>query len=160
MLENSPVSYYIPWNLQFKDSVSTPICPVFNASSQSPSGLSLNDVIAKGSPDLVRLLSIMLEWQMGSSALCGDISQFYPTIKLAPEHWRFQRILLRRDLDPNGDLLEAVLVKLGFGVQSVSSQSEETVRRVAKDLWQDYPDVAALLINHRYVDDLAKSTDS
>ena len=160
MLEKSPVSYYIPWNLQFKDSVSTPIRPVFNASSQSPSGLSLNDVIAKGSPDLVRLLSIMLEWQMGSSALCGDISQFYPTIKLAPEHWRFQRILLRRDLDPNGDLLEAVLVKLGFGVQSVSSQSEETVRRVAKDLWQDYPDVAALLINHRYVDDLAKSTDS
>ena len=34
------------------------------------------------------------------------------------------------------------------------------MRRVAKDLWQEYPDVAGLLINPRYVDDLAKSTDS
>ena len=68
--------------------------------------------------------------------------------------------MLRKDLDTNGDLLEEFLVKVGFGVQNVSSQSEETVRRVAKDLWQYYPDAAALLINHRYVDDLAKSTDS
>ena len=79
---------------------------------------------------------------------------------MAPEHWRFQRILLRKDLDPKGEIQEAVLVKLGFGVQSVSSQSEETVRRIATELWEDLPHVAALLINNRYVDDLAKSTDS
>ena len=76
MLEKAPVSYWIPWNLQFKDSISTPIRPVFNASSKTPTGLSLNDCLAKGSPDLVKLLSVLLEWQMGESALCGDISQF------------------------------------------------------------------------------------
>ena len=160
MLEAASVSYYIPWNLQFKDSVSTPIRPVFNASSSTPSGLSLNDCLARGTPDLVRLLSIMLEWQLGKNAFCGDISQFYPTIHLVPDHWRFQRILLRESLDPDGEILEAVLIKLAFGVQSVSAQSEEAVKRVARDLWADHPDVASLLIKGRYVDDIAKSTNS
>ena len=160
MLANALVSYWIPWNLQYKDSLSTPIRTVFNASSTSPTGLSLNDCLAKGTPDLVRLLFVMLDWQMGPSAICGDISQFYPTIQLVPEHWQYQRILLREDLDPSGKVLEAVLVKLAFGVQSVSAQSEETVRRVANELWDTFPMVATLLIKKRYVDDLAKGTKS
>ena len=160
MLNSSVVSYWIPWNLQYKDSISTPIRPVFNASSITSSGFSLNDCLAKGVPDLVKLLSVMLDWQMGESAVCGDISQFYPTIKLVPEHWCYQRILLRENLHPEGTLQEAVLVKLAFGVQSVSSQSEETVKMLAKDLWKDNPDVANLLTSKRYVDDLAKSSVS
>ena len=160
MLATAKVSYWISWNLQFKESLSTPIRPVFDASSASPTGLSLNDCLAKGTPDLVILLSVLLDWQMGASALCGDISQFYPTILLKPKHWQFQRILLRENLDPEGDVIEAVLVKLAFGVQSVSAQSEETVRRVAKDLWDTLPVVANLLTKKRYVYDLAKGTNS
>ena len=105
MLAQAKVSYWIPWNVQFKDSISTPIRPVFNASSSSPSGFSLNDCLAKGTPDLVRLLSVLLDWQLGASAICGDISQFYPSIELAPEHWQYQRIILKEDLDPGGRYL-------------------------------------------------------
>ena len=160
MLEKAKVSYYIPWNLAFKESVSTPIRPVFNASSTTATGLSLNDCLAKGDPDLVRLLALLLEWQMGKNAFAGDISQFYPTIHLVPEHWQYQRIILGKDLDPTGQILEAVLVKLAFGVQSVSAQSEEAVKVVARNLWDNFPDVASLLIKFRYVDDIAKSTNS
>ena len=160
MLSQAKVSYWIPWNIQFKDSISTPIRPVLNASSTTSTGLSLNDCLAKGTPDLVELLSVMLDWQMGKSAFCGDISQFYPTIKLIPNHWQYQRILLRRNLDPTGELLEAVLVKLGFGVQSVSAQTEEIVRSMANELWETFPEVAALLIKRRYVDDMGKGTKS
>ena len=158
MLSKAQVSYWIPWNIQFKESLSTPIRPVLNASCTTTTGFSLNDCLAKGTPDLVDLLSVMLDWQMGASAFCGDISQFYPTIKLTPNHWQYQRILLKENLDPKGDLLEAVLVKLGFGVQSVSAQTEEIVRRMAKKLLDTFPEVAALLIKRRYVDDMAKST--
>ena len=52
MLSSPDVSYWIPWNVQFKDSVSTPIRPVMNASSITSSGFSLNDILAKGIPDL------------------------------------------------------------------------------------------------------------
>ena len=91
----------------------------------------MNDCLAKGDPDLVRLLALLLEWQMGKNAFAGDISQFYPTIHLVPEHWQYQRIILRKDLDPTGQILEAVLVKLAFGVQSVSAQSEESLKITA-----------------------------
>ena len=160
MLAAAVVSYWIPWNINFKDSISTPIRTTFDASSTTHTGLSLNDCLAKGTPDLVELLALILEWMMGPSAFCGDISQFYPSILLDPQHWQYQRILLRKNLDPEGELLEAVLVKLAFGVQSVSAQSEEAVKRVAKELWETFPQVAFLLIKRRYVDDLGKSTNS
>ena len=160
MLDAAIVSYWIPWNVNFKDSISTPIRTTFDASSATRTGLSLNDCLAKGTPDLVELLAIVLDWMMGSNAFCGDISQFYPSILLDPEHWQYQRILLRENLDPDGNILEAVLVKLAFGVHSVSAQSEEAVRRVAKELWDTFPEVAFLLIKRRYVDDIGKSTTS
>ena len=128
------VSYWIPWNVAFKDSILTPVRTVFNASASTSSGLSLNDCLARGSPNLVKLLSMLLEWQMGKNYLVGDISQFYPTVLLVPKHWRYQHILLRENLDPNGQLLDAVIVKLAFSISSVSAQTEEVVKRLATRL--------------------------
>ena len=154
------VSYWIPWNVSFKDSLSTPIRPVFDASASTPSGFSLNSIIAKGIPDLVKLLALLLAWQMGVGACVGDISQFYPTIKLVVEHWRYQRVLLRENLEPDGRLIQAVITKLIFGVLSVSSLSEEVIRKFAEHIKEDYPEVYAFLIKYRYVDDLGRSTRS
>ena len=153
------VSYYIPWNLAFKDSISTPIRPVFDASATTSSGNSLNSIIAKGVPDLVKLLSLLLSWQMGRGACVADISQFYPTINLVPEHWKFQRILLKKNLDHNGTLLEAVITKLIFGVLSVSSLSEEVIRKFALTIENEHPEVAKFLLRFRYVDDLGRCTE-
>ena len=62
MLDAAIVSYRIPWNVNFKDSISTPIRTTFDASSATRTGLSLNDCLAKGTPDLVELLAIVLDW--------------------------------------------------------------------------------------------------
>ena len=78
-------SYTIPWDVAFKEgSLSTPARPVFDASSKTPGGESLKDILAKGQPDLVRLLDMVLAWRMGPSALTGDIRQFYNSIMLLP----------------------------------------------------------------------------
>ena len=159
-LLNKGVSYWIPWNVSFKDSISTPIRPVFDASASTSSGNSLNSIIAKGVPDLVKLLSLLLSWQMGRGACVADISQFYPTIKLVPEHWKFQRVLLREGLELDGKLQEAVITKLIFGVLSVSSLSEEVVRQFALSIEHEYPEVSKFLIKFRYVDDLGRSTET
>ena len=114
MLNNAKVSYWIPWNVNFKESLSTPIRTTFDASSPTCTGQSLNDLLAKGTPNLVELLRLVLDWMIGPYAFCGDISQFYPSIHLKQEHWRYQRILLRDNLDIDGEVLEAVLIKLAF----------------------------------------------
>ena len=60
-IQNSKVSYWIPWNVNFKESLSTPIRTTFDASSQTCTGLSLNDCLAKGTPNLVQLLKLVLD---------------------------------------------------------------------------------------------------
>ena len=60
-LGQAGLSYWIPWNVAFKDSVSTPVRMVFNASAAILTGFSLNDCLAKGTPNFVKLLSMLLE---------------------------------------------------------------------------------------------------
>ena len=116
-LENSEVSYTIPWDISFKaSSVSTPTRSVYDASAKTSTGFSLNDLLATGVPDLVRLFELVLEWQIGPVAIVGDVSQFYPTIKLHEDSWPFQKIMLREDLNPNGKLILAVIVAVIFGM--------------------------------------------
>ena len=70
VVDNAKISYYIPWNVNFKDSISTPIRTTFDASSQTSTGLSLNDCLANGTPNLVELLALVLDWMMGPFAFC------------------------------------------------------------------------------------------
>ena len=37
-IEDAAICYYIPWDVQFKDSISTLCRPVFDATSQTPVG--------------------------------------------------------------------------------------------------------------------------
>ena len=104
------VGYTIPWDVVWKESsLSTPARTVFDASSKTSTGLSLNDVLATGTPDLVRLLDVLLDWHIGPIAFVGDVSQFYCTIGLVEKSWPFQKLLLKEDLNPNRKLIRAEL---------------------------------------------------
>ena len=93
-IERSQSSYFIPWDVGFKEtSLSTPARPTFDASSKTSTGSSLNDILAKGSADLVNLVSMVLDWLVGPSAVCGDISQFYNTVLLEEQHWKYQQVV-------------------------------------------------------------------
>ena len=73
-IEHAPSSYFIPWDVGFKEtSLSTPARPTFDASSRTPGGSSLNDLLAKGNADLVDLVLMVLNWLIGPVAVCGDI---------------------------------------------------------------------------------------
>ena len=157
-LEAAVSSYTIPWDVVWKESsISTPTRSVFDASSKTSTGYSLNDILATGIADLAKLLDIVVEWQVGPVAILGDVSQFYPTIGMVEESWPFQKILLREDLNPNGRLIKAVIVSCIFGVCSSGGQSEEVIRVFAEKIKAKLPDTAKLLLKNRYVDDLAKS---
>ena len=70
--------YTIPWDVVWKEtSLSTPARTVYDASSKTSSGYSLNDILATGIPDLAKLLDVLLDWHIGPVAFVGDVSQFY-----------------------------------------------------------------------------------
>ena len=160
-IKNAKPSYTIPWDVAFKEgSLSTPARPVFDASSKTPGGVSLNDLLAKGQPDLVRLLDMVLAWRMGPSALTGDIRQFYNTILLLPDYWQFQKILLKENLDPQARTVVAIVKTLIYGVRPVGSQCEEVIKLIAEEVVKEHPEVSVMLTMKRYVDDFAQSSSS
>ena len=158
---NSQTGYTIPWDVVWKESsISTPARTVFDASSKTSTGYSLNDVLATGIPDLVRLLDVLLDWHIGPVAFVGDVSQFYCTIGLLEKSWPFQKLLLKEDLNPNGKLIRAVIISAIFGVCSSGGQSEEVVKKFCELIKVDHEEVARLLLKARYVDDIMKSKKS
>ena len=160
ILKAAPVSYYIPWDVAFSGSISTPARPTFNASKNTPRGTNLNDTIVKGIPNLISLLHMVLGWVAGPEAITGDISQFYNAVLLALEHLPYQRFVYKEKLDSSGKLLEGIICTLIYGVRSVSAQMEVLVSMIAEKIKIDHPKVAEFLIRSRYVDDFGKSIAS
>ena len=86
-LVDSEPGYVIPWDVGFKmESMSTPARPMFDASSKTPGGASLNDNLANGKTDLVNLFAMVLGWMIGPVGIHGDISQFYNCVLLDKQH--------------------------------------------------------------------------
>ena len=158
MLKSSRSRYTIPWDIAFNPrSMSTKARPVMDVSSTTPGGASLNELCAKGTPQLVNLLNLILGWMVGPVALVGDATTFYNCVQLEEEDWTYQRLLLRENLDPNNEVMEAVVTTLIYGVTCVSTQTEQVITLLAEKIWEEIPDVATFLLLHHYVDDFSKS---
>ena len=127
---DNEVGYTIPWDIVWKESsLSTPARTVYDASSKTSSGYSLNDILATGIPDLAKLVDVLLDWHIGPTAFVGDVSQFYCSVGLVEECWPYQKIVLRENMNPNGKLIKAVIVSAIFGVCSSGGQSEEALKQ-------------------------------
>ena len=132
-LIDSENSYTIPWDVGFKEeSLSTPARPVFDASSKTAGGCSLNDNLAKGKTDLVNLFSMILGWLIGPIAIHGDISQFYNCVLLDRQDWKFHKVVWYNDLDPDGELMRGIISTIIYGERCATAQTEHV-----KDLLQE-----------------------
>ena len=63
--------------------------------------VTLNDVLAKGQVDMIKLVNMVLGWRIGKSALTGDIQMFYNSILLHEDYWKFQQIRIKENLEPD-----------------------------------------------------------
>lgn len=90
LIESKPVNHWIIWRVVFKPgSVSSAARPVFDGSAKTrvgPDGVSggrcLNDLVVKGRLVTLNLTKMVLRFEIGKSAMQGDLKQFYASIKL------------------------------------------------------------------------------
>ena len=158
MFIHKDVQHYMCWRLvNNPKSVSTPVRPVMDASTKTPKGRCLNDLVVKGRISSLNLIRMVLRHTIGRHAVAGDLSQFYNSLKLREDFYNLQRFLFRKNLDISGEVLEAIIITLIYGVKSVSAQSEEAMLRLAKDIEDEFPALAKLLRIGRYVDDMGES---
>ena len=77
MILNCPVKYYIPWHPVWSKSISTPVRIVFNCSHKTPSGSSLNDILAKGINSMNVLIEILIiRWSTHGWAYHVEVTSF------------------------------------------------------------------------------------
>ena len=92
----------MPWRFVVNEnSVSTPVRIVFDASSATASGFSINDILAKGINSLNSMLEIWIRFRLVVVAVHTDIKMMYNVVKLSPAHWTYQRYFWDNELNPD-----------------------------------------------------------
>ena len=161
MIMDSVVQYYIPWKAVFNpESISTPCRLVFDASQVTPSGYSLNSIVAKGRNNMNKLVVILIRWFFHRCVFHTDIRKMYNSVHLAQEHWRYQLYLWHDELSPDSEPFVKVIMTLIYGVKSSGNQAESALRKVARLYIDKYPKACRALLDDTYVDDCLSGADS
>ena len=154
MLQKHPVQNYTPWGAVWKEySLSTPCSVVFDASSNTDSGFSLNDILVKGRNNMNKLVEIFIRWTTHAAALHTDVQKLYDRVKLQEEDWCLQRYLWEENLNPSKFPQEKIIKTLIYGIKSSDNQAEYVLRKTASASKSEYPEVNIVIQKDVYVGD-------
>ena len=153
-LKNNPIQNFIPWNAVWKEnSISTPCRVVFNASMPTDSGISLNDLLAKGKNNMNNLVDMILRWRTHLHAFHTDIQKMYNSVALNTNDWCFQRYIWQKDLDHCKIPEEKVIKTLIYGIKSSGNQAERALRMTTEKFKKEFPRINEIVNKDVYVDD-------
>ena len=149
---------FIPWQIQYKEaSKSTPARLVFNGSSTTGTGKSLNSILAKGDNTLAKILDVMIRFRAGAVGMTADVKMAYNGIRLKPQYFKYQKYLWKEDLNPEHVHLVMVIVTLIYGIKPSGQQMIAAFAMLADFCAEHFPqhyDGAEALKKSAYVDDL------
>ena len=160
-IRSSNVQYFLPWRVvSNKNSVTTPVRPVFDASHPTSTGFAINHILAKGKNHMNNLIMMFIRWGIRRFAFHTDVQKMYNSIRLHDDDWCYQQFLLDMDLDPDKDPKVAVIMTLIYGVKPSGNQAERALRETARLRSEEYPRVYEIVQNDIYVDDCLSGEDS
>ncbi|XP_037826545.1 uncharacterized protein LOC119614493 [Lucilia sericata] len=149
----SNTHYYLPHHAVVKlDRVTTKVRVVFNASSKTSNGNSLNDTLHTGPTLQQDLVVLILKWRFYKIVYNADITKMYRQIMLNPTHTPFQRILFRKSV--NEPIQDYELQTVTFGVNCAPYLAIRTLHKLADDIQNTHPIASQILRNNMYVDDV------
>ncbi|XP_011858217.1 PREDICTED: uncharacterized protein LOC105555783 [Vollenhovia emeryi] len=151
--------YYLPHHCVIKEaSNTTRLRVVFDASSKTTSGYSLNDVLMVGPVLQQELFSILVRLRGFEYVLTADIAKMYRQVLLNEAQVSLQRIVWRDQ--PSEDIKTYELLTLTYGTASASFLATKVIQQLA-DLEEDhFPKGAAIARRDFYIDDLITGANS
>ncbi|XP_075979929.1 uncharacterized protein LOC142979055 [Anticarsia gemmatalis] len=145
-------------SVQRADSTTTKLRVVFNASNRTSSGYSLNDLMHKG-PNLQKdLQELLLKWRIYRYAYTADIEKMYRQIYVAKEDQKLQQIIWREQ--SNKPLKSYQLTTVTYGTKSAPFLAMMSLRQLASDEEQRFPQAAKSLREDFYMDDYVSGSHS
>ena len=144
--------YVIPWNVVYKQSISTPCRIVLNASAKTKTKKSLNSILCKGTPKL-NMLPLILAMIIDPILVTADLHKFYNSCLIPPSQYHLQCVYWNQSLDPTVEPSLYVLTTHFYGLASSGRILEMCLDKVA-DMHKENKLFYNLLKNKTYVDDL------
>ncbi|XP_076295214.1 uncharacterized protein LOC143216229 [Lasioglossum baleicum] len=144
---------YIPHRAVLREeSLTTKLRVVFNASSQTSSGYSLNDILLTGPKLQLDITHILLAWRIHKYVLVADIEKMFRQILIHPQDRKYQCILWRSESTGNLETFE--LNTVTYGTACAPYLSMRVIQEVNKLEGSEYPLASPILRNSVYVDDV------
>ncbi|XP_049291622.1 uncharacterized protein LOC125768263 [Anopheles funestus] len=152
-------SYYLPHHPVFKESsTTTKIRVVFDGSSKTTSGYSLNEALCVGPVVQDELLDQLLRFRTYRVALVGDIAKMYRQILLHPDDRPLVRIFFRFSTQQPVQIYE--LNTVTYGLAPSSFLATRALIQLADDEGDAYPRAGPALRKNFYVDDFIGGANS
>ncbi|XP_044764428.1 uncharacterized protein LOC123320992 [Coccinella septempunctata] len=151
--------YYMPHHGVLKESsLTTKLRVVFDASAPTSNSISLNNIQAIGPVLQNELFSIILRFRKYKFVISADIAKMYRQVLVNPIQRPLQRILWRDN--PSKELCTYELNTVTYGQASASFLAIRCLFALAQDIHDIKPDIARIIKQDFYVDDLLTGADS
>lgn len=155
--EEAKIINYLPHHAVFKESSTTKIRVVFDASRKSSNHKSLNDNLMVGPTLQQDMSAIIMRWRKHKIAFTADIEKMYRQIWVNDEHTNLQRIIWRNT--PKEKLREYKLLTVTYGTSCAPYLAIKTLQQLAHDEQSNSPEAAKIILSDFYVDDIASGAD-
>ncbi|XP_076649869.1 uncharacterized protein LOC143357342 [Halictus rubicundus] len=149
---DDPHAVYIPHHAVIRESsVTTHLRVVFNASSPTSNGTSLNDHLFIGPKLHTDLPAIILRCRQYRYLLTSDITKMYRQILVDPQDADYQRILWRSS--PSDPIDRYQLLTVTYGTAPAPFLALRVLKQLIEDEGSQFPLATRVLQHHLYVDD-------
>ncbi|XP_050676437.1 uncharacterized protein LOC126973267 [Leptidea sinapis] len=149
--------YFMPHHAVIREkSETTKLRVVFNASSKTHTGKSLNDILMVGPVVQSDLISILLRFREHKYVLTGDIEKMFRQTEITPSQRHLQLILWREDCNQPIDILR--LNTVTYGTASAPFLSSRCLLQLANEC--DDESIARIIKSDFYADDLNTGADT
>ncbi|XP_063990368.1 uncharacterized protein LOC135169354 [Diachasmimorpha longicaudata] len=151
-IEGEPsTSYYLPHHEVLReDALTTKLRVVFNGSSKTSSGISLNDILYPGGKIQADTMNV-LTWLRKHKLVFGtDIVKMFRQINVHKDQWNLQRILWHN----SQQLITYELTTVTYRLNCSPWLSLRVLQQLAEDKGHRYPAAVETLTKGRYVDDI------
>ncbi|XP_026331541.1 uncharacterized protein LOC113238908 [Hyposmocoma kahamanoa] len=137
---------YLPHHGVYREeSTTTKLCAVFNASSPTSKGKSLNDLMECGPKLQKDIQDLLLRWRIYQYIYTADCEKMYRCILLQEDQQHLQKILWRDNLVDMDRLKEYQLCTITYGMKAVPFLAMRTMQELACDDKEKYPLAAEVL---------------
>nr|XP_034194882.1 uncharacterized protein LOC117611094 [Osmia lignaria] len=155
---NDSSIYYLPHHGVFKpDSETTKLRVVFNGSSPTTTGLSVNDIMHTGANLLLNINDVLLWIRHHKCIFATDITKMYRQVRVHEDDWNLQRILW---IDEESNEVPYTLTTVTYGTKAAPFLAVRALLQLAEDEGQRYPLAVPSIKYARYVDDIFGGADS